>query len=175
MLKRIQDRCGKVATLRAYLPVLNKLSLTHLCWLWCRTCFCPSACYQLHLLKEENKTGLWDVVSFPCITCRSVNKSLTKNLIKNLVKPRNKRHITTIQSNVLIIYPHLLTRHNKRHYRLEVDWCQCWSVKEILKKLLNVYYYFNTFVFHFLQFRLLVCIFFLIHFRISKHIVACSF
>lgn len=37
------------------------------------------------------------------------NKSLTEDLVKNLVKPRHKCHLTAVQSNLLIIHPHLLT------------------------------------------------------------------
>lgn len=35
---------------------------------------------------------------------------LTKDLIKNLVKPGHKRHISAIQSNILIVHPHLLKK-----------------------------------------------------------------
>lgn len=36
--------------------------------------------------------------------------SLTKDLVKNLVKPRYKRHVTAVQSSLLIIHPHLLKK-----------------------------------------------------------------
>ncbi len=35
---------------------------------------------------------------------------LTKDLIKDLVKPGHKRHIAAVQSNILIIHPHLLRK-----------------------------------------------------------------
>lgn len=60
--------------------------------------------------KEECDLSGWLTLCLWYTPSTTQSFLLTKYLIKNLVKPRYKCHITAVQSNLLIIHPHLLRR-----------------------------------------------------------------
>ena len=64
------------------------------------------------MFQQNRHNGMVKNVSIHITQSKLRSCPLTKDLIKNLVKPRNKRYIPTVQSNIFIIDPHLLRKYN---------------------------------------------------------------